>query len=205
MKEKILKAIKELREKSKKRNFSQTFDLIINLKEFDVKKPENKLNEEFTLPNGRGEDAKVLVFSDSLKELDVGILTSSDIEKLAKNKRFSKKLVRETDFFLAEAKLMPVIGKVLGQFLAPRGKMPKIIAGDVNYLVKSLKKSVRIRIKDSPVIQCPVGNESMKDEEIAENIEALLKYLETKLPKGKHNIGKVLVKLTMSNPIRIEV
>ena len=44
MKDKILSAIKEL--KKEKRKFSQTFDLIINLREFDIKKPENKLNEE---------------------------------------------------------------------------------------------------------------------------------------------------------------
>ena len=205
MTEKILEAIKELREKSKKRNFLQTFDLIINLKEFDVKKPENKINEDFVLPHGKGEEAKVVIFSDTIKEAKAEILRSFDLEKLAKDKRSLRKLAKSTDFFLAEPQLMPLIGKTLGQFLAPKGKMPKIISGDVEKMVENYKKSVKIRIKDSPVIQCAVGKENMKDEEIAENILAIINFLKEKLPKGAGNIGKVLLKLTMSKPVEIKV
>lgn len=205
MNEKILNVIKELKEKSKKRKFSQTFDLIISLKEIDIKKPENKFTEDVVLPFGRGDDAEVIVFGDNVSGVDCKVLTTEDLNKLAKNKRVTKSLASQTNFFLAEAKLMPLVGKVLGQFIAPRGKMPKLVAGDVKTVVKNYKKSVRLRVKDSPVIQCLVGKESMKDEEVAENVEAVLNFLETKLPKGKHNIGKVLLKTTMSKPIKIEV
>jgi large subunit ribosomal protein L1 len=204
MDQKILNAIKELRKNSKKRNFVQSFDLIINLKEYDVRKPENKINEEFALPHGRGE-VKVVVFSDTIKDLDCEILTSEDVEKLAKNKRAARKFIKEVDFFLAEPSMMPLIGKHLGQLLAPRQKMPKVISGDVKKMVEELKKSVRIVVKDAPVIQCIVGKEDMRDEEICENIESLLKYLENRLPKGKRNIKNVLLKLTMSKPVKIEV
>jgi len=205
MTEKILEAIKELREKSKKRNFLQTFDLIINLKEFDTKKPENKINEDFILPYGKGEEAKVVIFSDTIKEAKAEILRSSDLEKLAKDKRSLRKLVKNTDFFLAEPQLMPLIGKILGQFLAPKGKMPKIISGDVEKMVENYKKSVKIRIKDSPVVQCTVGKENMKDEEIAQNVQAIINFLKERLPKGSKNIKEVLLKLTMSKPVKIEV
>jgi large subunit ribosomal protein L1 len=204
MDQKILNAIKELRKNSKKRNFVQSFDLIINLKEYDVRKPENKINEEFALPHGRGE-VKVVVFSDTIKDLDCEILTSEDVEKLAKNKRAARKFIKEVDFFLAEPSMMPLIGKHLGQLLAPRQKMPKVMSGDVKKMVEELKKSVRIVVKDAPVIQCIVGKEDMRDEEICENIESLLKYLENRLPKGKRNIKNVLLKLTMSKPVKIEV
>ncbi|MFQ6055884.1 MAG: 50S ribosomal protein L1 [Methanosarcinales archaeon] len=205
MAEKILAAIKELREKSKKRNFSQTFDLIVSLKEFDTKKPENKFTEDVILPHGRGVDAEVVVFSDTIKDVDCKILTSEDINKLAKSKRDAKKLISNTDFFLAEPKLMPLIGKGLGQLLGPKGEMPKLLTGDAKSLIENYKKAVRVRIKDSPVIQCLVGKEKMGDEEIAENIEAIIKTLKVRLPKGKHNIGKILLKLTMSKPVKIEV
>lgn len=203
MRDDILKTIKELREKSKKRNFSQTFDLIIGLKEFDTKKPENKFSEDVLLPRGRGKKANVVVFSDSLKDLDCEIFSSSDIQSFAKNKREARKLVSQTEFFLAEAPLMPLIGKSLGQILAPSGKMPRIISGEAGAMIKKLKDSVKIRVKDSPVIQCLVGKEEMKDDDIAENVEAVLNFLETKLPKGKHNIKEVLLKLTMSKPIKV--
>jgi len=205
MNEKILVALKELREKSKKRNFSQSFDLIINLKEFDTKKPENKFSENIILPYGRGKDAEVAVFSDSIKSKDYKIFTSIDVDRISKNKREAKNLASRTDFFLAEPKMMPLIGKSLGCYLAPRGKMPTIISGDEKSTVQNLKKTIRIVVKDSPVIQSLIGKENMKDEEIVENIEAILKFLETKLPKGKRNIGKVLLKLTMCKPVKLEV
>jgi large subunit ribosomal protein L1 len=158
------------------------------------------------LPYGRGKDAEVVVFSDSVKDLDCKILTTEDINKLSKSKRTIKKLVSETDFFLAEPKMMPIIGKVLGAYLAPRGKMPKIFnENEVKDLVKNYKKSVRIKVKDSPVIQCLVGREDMKNEDIAENVEEVIKALVAKLPKGKHNIGKIMLKLTMGKPVKIEV
>lgn len=205
MNEKILKTVKELREKSKKRNFSQTFDLIVSLKEFDIKKPENKFTDDVALPHGRGKDANIILFSDSLKDVDCEIYTNEKIQALTKNKRLAKTLVKQTDFFLSEPKLMPVVGKVLGAYVGPKGKIPKLISGDVKILVKNYKKSVRIRIKDAPVIQCLVGKEDMKDDQITENVEAVLKFLETKLPKGKNNIGKVMLKMTMGEPVKVEV
>jgi len=205
MNEKILATIKELKEKSKKRNFSQTFDLIVSLKEIDLKKPENKFTEDVVLTAGRGEEAEIVLFADNVSDVGCKVLTTDDINKLAKSKRAAKKLVSQTDFFLAESKLMPLVGKVLGQFVGPKGKMPKLISGDVKVMVKNYKKSVRLRVKDSPVIQCLVGKESMKDEEVAENVNAVLNFLETKLPKGKNNIDKILLKTTMSKPVKLEV
>jgi large subunit ribosomal protein L1 len=205
MNEKILVAIKELKEKSKKRNFSQSFDLIVSLKEVDLKKPENKFTEDVVLPFGRGKEAEIVVFADNVSGVDCKVLTTEDANKLSKNKRSAKRLVSQADFFLAEPKLMPIVGKVLGQFIAPKGKMPKLISGDVKAMIKNYKKSVRIRVKDSPVIQCLVGKESMKDDEVAENVKAVLNFLETKLPKGKNNIDAVLLKTTMSKPVKIEV
>lgn len=203
MRDKILQAIKELREKSRKRNFLQTFDLIIILKEFDIKKPGNKFSEDVFLPRGRGDEANVVVFSDTAKDLDCEIINSSDIENLVKNKREVKRLVSNTEFFLAESSLMPLIGKLLGQFLAPRGKMPKIISEDTESLVKRLKNSVKIRVKDSPVIQCLVGKEDMKDEDVAENIETVFNFLDTRLPIGRHNIKEALIKFTMGQPVKV--
>jgi large subunit ribosomal protein L1 len=201
MTEKTLQAIKELKEKSKKRNFPQTFDLIINLRDINLKKSENKFSEDFVLPQGRGKETKVILFSDSIKTEKCEVLTTEEIQDLAKNKREAKKLVKQTDFFLSEPKLMPLIGKTLGVYLAPQGKMPKVVTGNAEKLVENYQKSTRIKLKDSPVIQCPVGNEKIEDKSIAENIDAVIKFLEGKLPKGKQNLGRVLLKLTMSKPV----
>lgn len=205
MREKILQAIKELKENSKKRNFSQTFDMIVLLKEVDLKKPENKISDEIFLPNGFGEEVSIKIFSDTIRPEGVEAISSTELARIAKDKRAAKKLVKETEFFLAEPKLMPVVAKSLGQIMGPRGKLPKVIAGDVKSVIQNLKKSVKFRVKDSPVIQFKVGKESMDDEDVAENIEAAVKHLENKLPKGKSNISKVMLKLTMSKPVKVEI
>ena len=204
MLEQIEKALNELKA-GEKRNFVQTVDLIVSLKGIDLKKAESKFSEDLVLPHGRGKDAKVVIFSDNLSNLDCDILTSADIQRIATNKREAKKMGRNIDFFLSEAPLMPLIGKLLGQILAPRGKMPKIITGDVKNLVENYKRSVRVAVKNAPVIQCFVGREDMDNRKIAENVEAVLKLLETKLQQGRQNIGKVLLKLTMTKPVKVEV
>ena len=58
----INEAITKARQASKKRRFEQTFELAINLRELDMKRPENRINLRVQLPNGiRGQ--KVLVFA----------------------------------------------------------------------------------------------------------------------------------------------
>ncbi len=204
MLEQIEKAFNELKA-GEKRNFVQSVDLIISLKGIDLKKSESKFSEDLALPHGGGKDARVAVFSDNLTDVGCDVLTSADIQKIAGNKRDAKNLGENTDFFLSEAPLMPMIGKSLGQVLAPRGKMPKVIAGDVKKLVENYKKSVRIAVKNSPVIQCFVGKEDIETRKIVENVEAVLRFLETKLPRGRQDIGKILLKLTMSKPVKVEI
>jgi large subunit ribosomal protein L1 len=206
MNEKILKVIQDLKQGSEKRNFAQAYDFIANLKELDLKKPENKIDDSFPLPHGRGKDAHVVLFTDVHKNVEgAEVLSSSDIAQLAVNKRAAKKLANEADFLFGDPKVMPIVGKNLGTILGPRGKVPKILAGDVKSLVDVSKRSTRIRVKDALVIQCTVGNDKMKDEHIADNVEALIKFLEHRLPRGKANLAKMQLKLTMGKPVKLEV
>ena len=201
----IIKALESLKTGQEKRGFTQSIDLIISLKGIDLKKPDSKFSEDFVLPNGRGKDANIVVFSDNLNDLDCKILTSADIQRMVTDKKMARKVANETEFFLAETPLMPLIGKSLGQVLSPRNKMPKIVTGDPNPMIRNYKKSIRIVVKSSPVIQCFVGREDMDTKKVAENIESILKFLENKLKNGRQNIGKVLVKYTMGKPAKIEV
>lgn len=205
MNEKILKTVQDLKQGSKKRNFPQTFDMIVSLKELDLKKPESKIDESFPLPHGRGKEAHVIIFSDSIRTNDAEVLTSNDVNDLAKNKRAAKKMAKEADFLFGEPKVMPLVGKSLGTLLGPRGKVPKLLIGDVSKLVENHKRATRIRVKDSPIIHCIAGMDNMKDEDVAENIEAIVKFLEGRLPQGKANIAKIMLKLTMGKPVKLEV
>lgn len=211
MAEEFLKEIREAKEKAKKRKFLQTWDLSVSLKNIDLKKPENKLNLEFPLPEGRGKESKVIFIVDTLlpeaKKTGALVLTKNDLEKLGKEKKKLKSYAKEYDWWFCEAPLMPLVGKTLGVVLGPRGKMPKPIPpkGSVQPFVEMSKRLVRIRLRDSPVIHVPVGTENMKEEQIMKNIVAVMNFIKEKLPKGRGNIKGAHIKLTMGPPVKLKV
>ncbi len=201
----ILEQIKNLKENSKKRNFNQTYDLVINLKDIDLKKDENKIDEIVILPKKLGKEKSITIFSDSIKKSEeFNIVSATKIESLSKNKKQISELISKTDFFFAEPKLMPIVGKFLGKYLAPIGAMPKPLVGNIeNY--KKYKNAVKLSVKKQPMIHTVVGSHDMKDEDVEKNIEFIINTLKTKLPKGKNNIKEILLKFTMSKPIKLEV
>ncbi len=206
----IIKAIKEAKEKSKKRNFTQTIELIIHLRDIDLRKPENRIIEELELPHGKGKPAKIALFADGelavkAKDLVDRVITRSEMLEIAKNKRQIRKLAKSFDFFIAQADLMPIIGRHYGQFLGPRAKMPKVVPpnADIKPLVERLRKSVRIKVKDQPLVQIPIGSENMEEEKVADNIIHVLRYLEQKLERGLYHIESMYVKLTMGPAIEV--
>ncbi|NIQ04670.1 MAG: 50S ribosomal protein L1, partial [Candidatus Korarchaeota archaeon] len=59
-KEKVIEAIKEAKEKAKKRNFTQSVELILNLKDIDMKSPEGRIREQIELPHPTPEEMNKL-------------------------------------------------------------------------------------------------------------------------------------------------
>lgn len=200
---KIDDALKYLRENSKQRKFAQSVDIIINLKNIDLKKPENKFSKEVLLPNGRGKEISVGIISDKVS----GAVTKTDIETFEKDKKKLKQFTKQYDFTIAEAPLMPLVGKVLGRYLAPRGKMPKLLPPGRNpqMMVDELKNSVRIRVRDSPTIQVLAGSEEMSDAQLKENIDKILDEVNKSLPKGKNQVKDIHIKMTMGKPVKLDV
>ena len=211
-KAKVLEAIKKSRE-GEKRNFSQTIELIINLKELDIKKEEGKIEEFVELPAGRGKPAKVCALvgpelRDSAKKVCDSVVLSDYFDSF--DKRKIRKLARDNDFFIAQANIMPAIAKTFGRFLSPIGKMPSPKAGhvvapkaNIEPLVRMLKKTVKVAIKKAPVFQTFIGNEAMTDEELLQNAWTVVEKLKGKLPKGEHNIKAILIKTTMGKPVKV--
>jgi len=210
--ESLVNAIDEAKRSSKKRNFVQSIDLIIVLRDVDMKKPENRINEKVILPNPIDKPVKVCVFGEgdfALKAKEAGadlVLGRADIERLGGDKKSAKKLAKEYDAFIARADLMPLIGRYLGPVLGPRGKMPDPIppTGDVVSAIRQARACVRIRSRTQPIVQCRIGTETMPSEKIAENAEAIISAVERKL-KSPHNIGAIYVKTTMGPPIKVKL
>jgi large subunit ribosomal protein L1 len=102
---------------------------------------------------------------------------------------------------------MPLVGKVLGPALGPRGKMPIPVppTADIEELLNKYRRTVVVRMRNQPVIQCRVGTENMKEEELAENIQAVLRVVEGKLKRGMKNIKSICIKTTMGAPVKIKL
>ena len=205
-----LQAVKKALERSKKRNFIETVDISINLKDIDLSVPKNRIQDDIILPNGRGRAVRVCVIGGSelvqkAKVVADKVLTADELGKIADDRKEAKKMASQFDFFIAEASLMPVVGKRLGIVLAPRGKMPRPIqpGADPKPVVENLRRTVTVRSKDRKTFHAPVGTAAMSPEEIAENIDMILKRLTTKLERGTMNIGSVFVKTTMGPAERI--
>ncbi len=100
---------------------------------------------------------------------------------------------------------MPTIGKSLGTVLGPRGKMPKPVPpnADVSGMVNNLRKTVKVRSKSTKTFHTIAGNADMPKEQIAENIDAIVKRIEGILERGRLNIGSVYIKTTMGPSQRL--
>lgn len=201
--------IKEAKASSKERKFKQSLELIMVFKDIDVKKGFS-LNETIQLPKQTSSPASVCVMASGdlgLKAKDAKadkVINADELNKLGSNKRESRKFINNYDFFLAETKLMPTVGKVLGQLLGPRGKMPTPVPfnAPIESFLQIFRSSIRVRVRDSLSMACKIGDVSMEDSELAANAYTVISAVEKKLPSGDRNIKKILVKTTMGKSIK---
>lgn len=188
-----------------KRNFQQSFELILTLKDIDVKKLDLNVNEVVFLPNKLSEESKVCVFAagdNALRAQRAGadrVIESGELDRLASEKRSAKKLAREYQFFLADTGLMQKIGKILGPFLGPKGRMPTPVPPNapLENMLSRYRTAIRVKARGSLSLAGKIGDESLDDSKLAENALVVVNQLERKLPNGEKNIHSLLVKKTM--------
>lgn len=210
-KDEIARALGELRKNIEKRKFAQSIDLVVKLREVDLKKPENRINETIALPNPSEKPLKICVIASGdlgTRAKDAGadmLVSRQDLENLGRDKKAARKLAVDYDFFIAEAPLMPLVGRGLGSFLGPRGKMPTPVPPNaaIEQIVAGHRKMVRVRMREQPVLQCRIGTENMTDDKLVENVQAVVSRIEQKLERGFKNISEVLLKSTMGKPVKV--
>ena len=209
----LQEAISELRSSSKKRNFNQSVELIINLRDIDMKKPEGRIQEVIELPHPLGKNVGVCVIATgglSLRARRAGadiVLEREDLESLAGDKKRQRETAKKASFFIAEAPLMPLVGRVLGSILGPRGKMPIPVppTADIEEIIERQRRMTRIRSRGQPTLECRVGTEDMSDKDLQDNIQAVIGRVERRLKRGMKNIDSVYLKLSMGPPIKVSI
>lgn len=208
--EQITNTITKVRDISTNRRFEQSFDLAINLRELDMNRPENRVNLRFQLPHEIG-SRKVLVFASgdlALRARRAGadlVVEPAELDQLATDKKAAKNRLKDYDVFVAEAPMMPTIGRVAGPILGPRGKMPIPVPpqAPIDNIIERERRVVVLRSRDKSFVHCIVGKESMNNEQIAENIESVISNLSNATKRGFGNIKSMYLKLSMSKAVKL--
>jgi large subunit ribosomal protein L1 len=208
----LLNALKEAKTKSGQRKFGQSIELILSIKEIDMKSPEGRIQAVVELPHATAKPNKICVIASGELALKAKkakadkVIEKTDLETLAGKKKALRKLANTYDVFLSEAPLMSRVGKIFGPALGPRGKLPVPVPpnADMPPLISKYRKTVIVRMRNQPIIQCSVGTEDMNEEELVDNIQAVLRIIERKLKRGLNNIKFAFIKTSMGTPVKIK-
>ncbi|MHA2252280.1 MAG: 50S ribosomal protein L1 [Candidatus Kariarchaeaceae archaeon] len=209
----ILKAVRTAKSSSKERKFTQSFDLAISLRDVNLKDPSKRFRVEVLLPHPLKKDTNICIIGDPAlisKAEEAGItntLTEDQIDQLARNPKDAKSFINTIDYFLALPQMMALVGKTLGRYLGPVGKMPSVLPPNANILDFKTRynRTCRIRVRQNPVIHCRVATEDMEDDQIVSNIQAIFSEIENRLEQGPQNIKKAHIKTTMGPAVEIGV
>ena len=201
--------VKKAREATPKRNFAQSAEITLVLKDIDVKKGFS-LNEIVVLPNPTKKGASLCMLATGdmgLRAKRAGVdqvMEPDTLDRIGTNRREARKMVRSYDFFLADATLMSSVGRSLGQFLGPKGKMPTPVpyGAPIENIATRLRSSTRIRSKNQLNMSTKIGDESMTDEQLAANAIAVIASVEKRLPQGDKNFSNAIIKFTMGKALK---
>jgi large subunit ribosomal protein L1 len=207
---KIKEAVEKARSVSPIRKFEQSFDLVINLRELDMNRPDNRVNIRFQLPKGIGE-RKVLVFASgdlALRSRRAGaddVIEPEELAQLATDKKAAKRRLADYDVFVAEAPMMPTVGRVAGPILGPRGKMPIPVPpqAPIDNILDRERRTIVLRSRDKPFVHCIVGREEMSDDDVTQNIETVVSNITDVTKRGFANIKSMYLKLTMGGSVKL--
>jgi large subunit ribosomal protein L1 len=215
-KKQVIQALEDVKNNSTERRFRQRYELIINLKDLNIKKTEEQVDIYVELPHSSGKEIKIcgLVggeLKDSSKKFFDTTITTEEFDKYREHKKDLKRIAQQHTFFVAQATIMPQVAKNFGRILGTQGKLPNPKAGcvvpsnaDLSVIKKKLSRTVRIKAKTDTSMKCPIGSEKMSTEDIADNVITVYTRVKSALPKEEHNIKNVILKLTMGKPVKIE-
>jgi large subunit ribosomal protein L10Ae len=195
--------------KGKKRNFLETVEIQITLKNYDPVR-DKRFSGTFRLPTVPRPKLKCCMLGNAAhcEQADrIGIdhMNVDDLKKLNKNKKLVKKLSKRYDFFLASDNMIKQIPRLLGPGLTKAGKFPTLLAGgeDMQEKIDELKATIKFQMKKVMCLNVAVGNIEMDKQSITVNVQLASNFLASLLKKQWQNIGQIYIKTTMGPSVQI--
>ena len=211
----IQQALQNLKATSAKKKFIQSIDLIITLKDLNLKKPEEQIDTFVALSHSTGKPVKICALvgaelKDSATKVCDHVILSDEFERIAAKKKDVKKLASSYHFFIAQANIMTQVAKHFGRIFGPKGKMPNPKAGcvvppnaNIEQLYQRMQNVVHVKAKTELAAKARVGTEDMNEEHVVDNILSVYQAVIRSLPNEKNNIKNVMLKLTMGKPVLV--
>jgi len=207
VKDAITQIVGEAREK--KRKFNETIELQIGLKNYDPQK-DKRFSGSVKLPHIPRPKMKVCMLGDAqhvdqAEKLGLDYMDVETLKKMNKNKKLVKKLAKKFHAFLASEAIIKQIPRLLGPGLNKAGKFPTLVSHQesLEAKVNETKATVKFQLKKVLCMGVAVGNLSMDEKQIQQNLQMSVNFLVSLLKKNWQNVRCLYVKSTMGKRVRV--
>ena len=165
----------------------------------DGRHADQQIRGAVVLPHGTGKTVRILVFAKGPKEDEAKAAGADFVGGQELIPKIQNEGWLDFDVVVATPDMMGVVGR-LGKVLGPKGLMPNPKSGtvtmDLTKAIADIKAGkVEYRLDKTNIIHCPVGKASFTEEQLRENLQALLDALNKAKPpslKGAYMKSAVL-------------
>lgn len=193
----------------KKRNFQETIELQVGLKNYDTKK-DKRFAGSIKLPHVPRPNLKVAILGNAVhlseaEKIGIPAFSTDDLKKFNKQKKPIKKFAKKYDAFLASDTIIKTIPRILGPGLNKAGKFPSLLAASdsMEDKVTELQSTIKFQLKKVLCMAAAVGHVEMPEEEVTANVILAVNFLVSLLKKNWQNVKSLHIKSTMGKPKRL--
>ncbi|PHT30114.1 60S ribosomal protein L10a-3 [Capsicum baccatum] len=188
----------------KKRNFSETIELQIGLKNYDPQK-DKRFSGSVKLPHIPRPKMKICMLGDAqhvgeAEKIGLEYMDVEGLKKLNKNKKLVKKLAKKYHAFLASESVIKQIPRLLGP-----GKFPTLVSHQesLESKVNETKATIKFQLKKVLCMGVAVGNMDMEEKQIFQNVQMSVNFLVSLLKKNWQNVNMSTVGLPATCMVQI--
>jgi large subunit ribosomal protein L10Ae len=208
----LREAIKDILHYSKevkKRNFTETIELQVRLKGYNIAK-DKRFVGQLKLPNIIRPNLRIGIIGDQVhceqaKAIGVPSYDQTTLTNFNKEKKTIRYWAKRHHLFLASESVVKNLTKVLGPQFNKTGKFPAPIrtSDKVADAVDDARKTCKFRLKKSIAFGFPVANVGMTSDQVYTNVMMAGNYVVSLLKKQWQSVGALWLKSSMGKHHKI--